>query len=973
MRAWIRSFGVLIAVAGAAVPGYGQQPTAAQYVGRSIHAVTISIEGRPSTDRTLLDAVVTDPGMSLKMTDVRESIVHLYSLARFDDVQVEAESAGSEVDLHYLLTPVHPVAKVEFRGQLGLPESELRARMVDRVGATPSVSRSTDVVDALLSLYHENGYLDAGVVPEAPILEHVHESATLVFDVNAGRQAIVAHSTITGTLDQPAAAVASRLGIAPGQPYHPAQLQQRLTAWVDSLKHSGFYEATSQTSATPNAGKTEVDLTVAITTGPHVTVQFTGDSIPKDKIPELVTIEQEGSVDPDTLDESVDRITNYFRQQGYWKASVAPPEQKQSDNQLVIVFQVTHGIQYKIAPGGVEVSGNRAVGIDELRPLIHMSAGEPFISGRLDAAVAAIKQVYLTKGFASVDPESAINEVGPGLVTPVIAIKEGPHIVVGTVSISGNKGLTSTQLLGDVKTTAGAPYYVPSILADRDRIQVDYLNAGYASAEVTVPPPTFVNIQDGERANIVFAVSEGAQTIIDHIFITGNTRTSRDVIEHALKLQEGQPLGLADQIETQRRLNALGLFRHVQISAVSHGDPSHRDVIVTVEEALQTTISYGAGLEIDRLLRATTDASGAPATKEEYEFAPRGSFEIGRRNLGGRNRSLDLYTRVSLRPNDSAASPNLFGFSEYRVVLTYREPQAFNNFGDLTATAAVEQGIRTSFNFAREGLNVQLTHAFSKKVQGSARYSFDKTRIFDLDPSTPEDQLLTVDIAFPQVRLSTFSFALSRDSRDDLLDPQHGTLLSADTTIAGRAAGSQIGFSKTFLQSFVYHDLGKPHLVFAGGVRLGLATAFPQIVIVPDQNGIPTPTINRDLPAAERFFAGGDTTIRGYALDTIGTPATFTADGFPQGGGADLILNAELRAPIRGAIGGVVFVDGGNVYPRPADLDLSQLLGSVGFGVRYRSPVGPIRVDIGFKLKRRVLGGQLEPAYALHFSLGQAF
>ena len=949
---------------------YGQQPIAAQYVGRSIHAVTISIEGRPSTDRTLLDAVVTDPGMSLKTTDVRESIVHLYSLARFDDVQVEAEAAGSGVDLHYLLTPVHPVSKVEFRGQLGLPESELRARMIDRVGPTPPVSRSTDVVDALLGLYHEKGYLDAGVVPEPPVLEHVHESATLIFDVNAGRQAVVAHSTITGTLDQPPAEVTTRLGVTPGQPYRPAELQQRLTGLVGTLKRSGFYEATFRTSATPNAAKTEVDLTVEIRTGPHVTVQFTGDPIPKDKIPELVTIEQEGSVDPDTLDESVDRITDYFRQEGYWKASVAPPEQKESDDTLAVVFHVSHGLQYKIAPSGVEISGNRAVGIDELRPLLHMSAGDLFVEGRLDAAVAAIKQLYLTKGFASVNPQSAVNETGPGVVQPVIAIKEGPRVVVGAISITGNKGVPSAQLLHDVKTTAGAPYFAPSILADRDRIQVDYLNAGYASADVTVPPPTFVNTPDGERANIVFAVVEGSQTIIDHIFITGNTRTSQDVIQHVLKLHEGLPLGLADQIETRRRLTALGLFRRVEITAVSHGDPSHRDVIVSVEEALQTTISYGAGLEIDRLLRSTTSVSGAPATKEEYEFAPRGSFEIGRRNLGGRNRSLDLYTRLSLRPNDSASSPNLFGFSEYRVVLTYREPQAFNNFGDLTGTAAVEQGIRTSFNFARKGLNAQLTHAFTRKVQASARYSFDTTHLFDLDPNTPKDQRLTVDIVFPQVRLSTFSFALSRDSRDDLLDPQHGSFLSADTTIAGRAVGSQIGFSKTFLQSFIYHNLGKPHLVFAGGARLGLATAFPQIA--PDPiTGIPT--LVRDLPAAERFFAGGDTTIRGYALDSIGTPATFTADGFPQGGGADLILNAELRAPIHGPIGAVVFVDGGNVYPRPADLDLSQLLGSVGFGARYRSPVGPIRIDVGFKLKRRVLGGQLEPGYALHFSLGQAF
>lgn len=972
MRAWIPGAAVLIATASVPAALAAQQPAAAQYAGRMIHAVSISIENRPTTDRTLLDAVITEPGSPLKMTDVRESIVHLYSLARFDDVQVEAENVGGAVDLHYLLTPVHPVSRVDFHGQLGLSESALRARMTERIGATPAVSRSGDVVGALLDLYHENGYLNATVTPEPPILEHVHESATLVFDVNAGQQATIAHAAITGTPGEPAAQLTSRLGIAPGEPYRPAALHQRLTDLIDSLKHRGFYESAYQITATPDAARTQVDVAIDISSGPHVTVQFTGDPIPADKIPQLVPIEREGSVDPDILDESANRITDYFRQQGYWKAKVDPPERRQSGRELVIVFHVTRGLLYHVAPAGVEISGNHAISIDELRPLVRMAPGEPFVSSRLDAGIAAIKQLYLTRGFASVDPKSAENETGPGLVGPVVTINEGPRVVVGSVIIRGNHALATADLLRAAQTKPGMPYYAPTILADRDRIQVEYFDAGYASAEVAVPRPNLVTTPNGARADIVFTVVEGPQIIVDHIFITGNVRTSRDVIERALKLREGQPLGLADQFESRRRLNALGLFRRVEISAVSHGDPSHRDVIVSVEEAQQTTIAYGGGLEVDRRLAPTTSATQGTVSKEQYEFAPRGFFEIGRRNVGGRNRSVDLYTRLSLRPNDNPDNPKLFGFSEYRVVGTYREPQAFRSFGDLTATAALEQGVRTSFNFARKGLNAQLTHAFTQKIQGSARYSFDTTRIFDEQVS--KQDVLNVDRAFPQVRLSSFSFALSRDSRDDLLDPQHGAFLSADTTVAGRAIGSEVGFSKTFLQGFLYHNLGKPHLVFAGGARLGLASAFPQIVLLPDPlTGVLTPQQVRDLPAAERFFAGGDTTIRGYALDSIGTPDTISADGFPQGGGADLILNAELRAPIHGPVGGVIFADGGNVFRRPSDLDLSQLLGSVGVGARYRSPIGPIRIDIGFKLKRRVIGGQLEPSYAFHFSIGQAF
>jgi outer membrane protein insertion porin family len=239
--------------------------------------------------------------------------------------------------------------------------------------------------------------------------------------------------------------------------------------------------------------------------------------------------------------------------------------------------------------------------------------------------------------------------------------------------------------------------------------------------------------------------------------------------------------------------------------------------------------------------------------------------------------------------------------------------------------------------------------------------------VLDFDPSL-------IDRAFPQVRISAFSVALARDTRDDLFEPQKGSLLSAEGTAAARAIGSEVGYTKTFLQGFVYKNLGKPRLVFAGGVRLGLADPFPRPCELPDPiTGVPTDTTCQELPANERFFAGGSTTIRGYAVDTVGVPATITPTGVPIGGDATIVLNAELRAPLLGPVGGVLFVDGGNVYPHAGDLDITNLRGSVGTGLRVKSPIGPIRVDIGFKLDRRVIGNKLESPYAIHISIGQAF
>ena len=129
----------------------------------------------------------------------------------------------------------------------------------------------------------------------------------------------------------------------------------------------------------------------------------------------------------------------------------------------------------------------------------------------------------------------------------------------------------------------------------------------------------------------------------------------------------------------------------------------------------------------------------------------------------------------------------------------------------------------------------------------------------------------------------------------------------------------------------------------------------------------------QDLPASERFFAGGDTTVRGFALDTLGTPATIK-DGFPIGGNALVIFNAELRVPVRGGLGVVGFLDTGNVFARATDLDLTELRSAIGFGFRYKSPVGPLRFDIGFKLHREdIVPGRREGLTAVHISFGQAF
>src|SRR5207249_8189353 len=159
---------------------------------------------------------------------------------------------------------------------------------------------------------------------------------------------------------------------------------------------------------------------------------------------------------------------------------------------------------------------------------------------------------------------------------------------------------------------------------------------------------------------------------VDHVLIVGNQRTRTASIERELQFKPGEPLGLEQVDESQRRLAALGLFRRVRITELVHGDEAKRDVLVTVEESPLTTMGYGGGFEVGRRVAPSADA---PATAtERTEFAPRAFFEIGRRNLFGTDRSVNLFTGASLHPDtrSTTAIPSTtsggFAFPEYRVL-----------------------------------------------------------------------------------------------------------------------------------------------------------------------------------------------------------------------------------------------------------------------------------------------------------------
>jgi outer membrane protein assembly complex protein YaeT len=961
----------------APVPARAWEPEDA--FGRRVTTVTVELEGVRTLDPGLVDLVEVKPGAPLDAKAVRDTIAHLFSLGRFEDVRIHAVPEAGGVAVRVELVPVHSIERIDFRGRTGLDEAALRRAVTERFGLAGAATRASEVVEFLTRYFRDRGF-PSPTISARTVVQHGPERATLVFDVDAGTRVSISRVSVEGNAPGSLDEARRALGLSAGQPYDKPEVDERIAAYLAGLRRRGYYEAQGDHALRLAADARTAELVVTIDGGPHVSIEFHGDPVAERVRAELVPIEREGSVDEDLLEDSARRLAEHLREQGYRDADVTYARVPKA-GELAIIFNVTRGPAFVVE--GVDVSGNVSVPSVDLESAIRLREGEPFLDSALDATVSAIADVYHRRGFADVKVTSAVDPQ-PG-TSPVRArarlmIAEGVRTLVGRVSVHGNTALGTDVLTASSIARPGQPYYPPQLMVDRDAILLQYMNRGYRTADVSVKATPS---DDRSRVDVDYTVHEGPQVFVDHVLVVGNEKTSAETIRREVTLKPGDPIGFEGLAESQRRVSALGLFRRVRITEIDHGSEARRDLLVSVEEAPATTIGYGGGVEVTRRL-VRTESDGAP--EERIEFAPRGFFEIGRRNLFGHNRSVNLFTRVSLRlrgestvTSDGTQPPA--DFNEYRVLGTYRQPKLFGDF-DFLASGYAEQAARTSFDFKRLGARAELGRRFTPQVSASLRYSLDRTETFNETFTDDEDALL-IDRLFPRVRLSTVSATVIRDSRDDALAPSRGTLLWVDGELAARSIGSEVGFAKTFVQGFLFRRLpGRRPVVLATGARVGLARGFPYEAVELDADGNPVlgpdgqpvVTVVRELPASERFFAGGDTTVRGFALDQLGTPETLDENGFPRGGNAVVVVNAELRVPVWGDLGAATFVDAGNVFRLASDLDLSELRPTAGFGLRYRSPVGPLRLDFGFKLdKLEVIRNELERRHAWYISFGQAF
>ncbi|MCX6546251.1 MAG: BamA/TamA family outer membrane protein [Acidobacteria bacterium] len=950
-----------------------QAQDVSHWVGLPVSDVRIVLAGRAVEDEQLNALLDIHRGDPLSMKAVRDTITHIMGMRRYLDVRVEATADGAGVRVDVTLFPLRDLQRIVFRGSLGLSETTLLGVVTERFGATPPVGRGIDIARTLEDFYAGEGYLRAVVKP-VPFGDVEAGAGDLVFEVTAGARARLRTVRFSGSPADVVDALRQQLNLREGAEYQPAALKRQLDAYAAGLRKAGYFQAKVVSDSNINSSRDAVDLAVTVTRGLLVSLVFAGDPLPPAVQAELVPIEREALVDQDLLEDSEGRIKEYWKARGYGDAS-AKVTVSESNDRLKVEFTIRRGPLYRVAED-VTITGTAAVAQSVLKPFIKIVRGQPFVRGQLDADLEALKTVYRQLGYASVgiNPSLVVSgsTAGERAVTITVAVNEGPCRTVRSITFAGRDQLSETALRAVLTLREGGPYYQPVIDEDRDRLETEYLNQGFRRAHVRVDPPP---ADTGADVPVRFVIQEGPKVIVDRILVVGNQRVSEATIRRELEIRPGEPLGDERVRQSQRKLAALGLFRRVTISELQHGQEGRSDVLVTVEESAAMTLGYGGGVEFQKV--------------ETNEFAPRAFVEIGRRNLWGKNRSVNLFSRVSFRRHgtitaaDPLATPVTITATnlEYRVIGSYREPRFLNTRADLQVSAVLEKASRTSFRYRRRSARIDIGERLASGWSLLGQYSFERNEIFD-DQINAIDRPL-IDRLFPQVRLSILSASAVRDTRDDALDPGKGKLVSASGDLALRQIGSEVGFAKLFGQAFIYRQLPTSRrIVLAAGARLGLGTGFRRTVKVLDAGGQPVldsdgqPTYQsvRDLPANERFFAGGDTTVRGFQLDRLGRPDTFDRDGTPKGGHAEIILNSELRMALWRDLGVAAFVDCGNVFSEVTDLSLTHLRSSAGFGIRYKSLVGPLRVDVGFKLGAlQSFGTFSEHRLALHISIGQAF
>jgi outer membrane protein insertion porin family len=947
----------------AAITTAQAQTTPAQVEGRQVTAIRIVDQSGEVLDENV-SALPLRPNQPFTLEAERESLRQLYRTGRYADIQAQVTNEAGGLRVDFVVRRNYFINVVKVNG-LHEPPSDSVAVSSMRLGLGEPF-RESDMPAALDRL--KNTLEDEGLY-QAKIAYHLFphpqtRQMDIIVDVVPGMRASVGMINLINQSPFSDVEIRQRLKLKPKTKVTSEVLERSVEnsrKWLIARGYLGARVSVVRGTYEPDTNR--VALQASVLAQLQVRVQVLGAEISESTLRSLLPIYEEGAVDEDLLQEGRRNLRDYLQRQGYFDAEVdfatsEDPAEGQQVNTEVIKYSVELGSHQRLV--GVTFSGNHYFPDDLLRsririqPAAFASPGR-FSSGQLTSDVASITELYQSNGFrdVKVDTDLMKNYKGhPGDLFVTFRIEEGLQTRIANLTLQGNHALSNDELSRVIGSTAGQPFSDLNVASDRDNVLALYFDQGFPNAQFHATVDNLpVQPGEGPRVNLTYQIEEGQQIRVAQVLVGGYEHAHRSVIVREIQLRPGGPLSESAIVETQRRLYNLGIFSRVAIAPQNpEGSETSKTIDVLVDEARRYTIGYGLGFEAQRLGTASNGPVAQP-----LNFSPRGTAEFTKLDLTGRADSLSFKARAS----------TLQG----RALLTYSSSNHFllpTLSFQLTGTYVKARDVQT-FTSTREEGSAQLTDRHSLLTTFLYRYVYRRVQATDLQIAPEEIPLFN-----QPTQVSFFSFTWVRDRRDNAADPAAGSFNTFDIDVASKAIGSVASFVRGTYQNSTYTHLG-PRLVFARSARIGIEEPFA------GSSGVATPLVQQSvIPLPERFFAGGGTTLRGFGLNQAGPRDPVT--GFPVGGLGMLIFNQQLLFPMRlplvgSRVSGGLFYDAGNVFsdfshislrwaPPPPTLnpaqtnvcltnctnDLNYFSHTLGFEIRYHTPVGPVSIDLAYQL-----------------------
>jgi outer membrane protein insertion porin family len=946
------------------------------YEGQNVTSVAIA--GRPEWSTSHFASLfVQKPGTPFSREKIDQTIAVLKAAGHFQEVQIQVDPAANGIRVLLILEPAVYFGIFEFPGA----ERFSYSRLIQVANYPPEAPFNAEDIEqdrqSLLKFFRQEGYFQAEVTSEVKV-DSANQIANVFFHTDLKRRANFGEVDIAHVapdevvkLDKSLRSLAARFrgaAIRPGKAYHRSSLTKATQLLTSQLeKQSRLGAQVKLSGAEYHADTNRADIHFDVRPGPLTHVQVEGAHLFSWTRKSLLPVYQGIGVDEESVEEGKQALISYFQAKGFFDVKVDDSLDRKKDV-ATIVYRITKEKKHKVT--AVKLSGNKQLQADTLTPHIAVQKSHLFSPGKFSerlvrASVKNLDAVYQSEGFSSVQVAPTLENHG-GDIQVAFRVTEGPRDIVSSLQIEGADTFPQSKFAPQgLKLAVGKPYSQAFVESDRANIVARYLQAGYLTSSFR-QTATLASKDDPHHINVVYHIYEGPLVYADKVLTLGRVKTKQRLIDaDSASIKPGQPLTETELLTAESQLyNHTGVFDWAEVDPKRQiTTQTKEDVLVKVHEAKRTQITYGFGFEIinrgGSVPSGTVVVPGLPpvglpsnfTTSQKTFYGPRGTFQYTRNNLRGKGESLSF--------------TGFAGRLDQRGAAYYIDPNFLWSLWRATVSFSGERNEENPIYSSQQTLgSFQLQRSLDKAKVDSLflRYSFSKTDLTRIEiPQLvlPQDQ---------HVRLSTIAANLTRDTRDNPLDEHKGVLDSLELDFNAIQLGSSVNFAKLNGQA-AYYKQGFHKIVFANSIRIGLAQPFA----------------DSRVPLSESFFTGGGSTLRGFPLDGAGPQRQIdvcnngaTACSNPQqievpGGGNELLLiNSEARIPlpIKKGLGIVAFYDGGNVFPTVGFHDFMSLYSNnVGLGLRYATPVGPIRVDLGRNLNP--VPGITATQYFI--SIGQAF